>query len=381
MHRQKTRALAVALLCLFVALGACQPSNDNTRKIENKLQALVDSVASNKAIPGILLSVDAPRLRLNWQGASGYADISDSTRLSSGTPVRIASNTKTYVAVAVLRLWEDGKLSLNDSIEGYLTDEQAAPLAGDGYDLQTITLRHLLTHTSGMIDHAMTQDYFNEILANPKKRWTRQAQIQGAADWGDPLGPPGEAFSYSDTGYILLGQVIEKVTQKPLGKAVRDLVGFGGLGLNATWWEIEESRPDKAGERARQYIGTNDTYDWDASLDLYGGGGLLASVGDMSKFMRALFTNQVFAKESTLDTMLTTTIDTEKTAYRMGVAVRDYDGVKTYQHSGFWGTIALYAPELDLTVAAAVTQQEQGRAAFKLAKEVVGIFKDVSRER
>ena len=81
-----------------------------------------------------------------------------------------------------------------------------------GYDLNKITIRHLLTHTAGLFDHAGSNTYIEKVFADPFHEWTRTEQVQGCVDWGDPLFEPGEQFSYSDTGYILLGEIIENVT-------------------------------------------------------------------------------------------------------------------------------------------------------------------------
>ena len=106
----------------------------------------------------------------------------------------------------------------------------------------------------------------------------------------------------------------------------------------------------------------------------------MATVGDLTRFWRALFSGEVFTQKTTIDTLLTTTIESEVPGYRMGVFVRDYNGLTAYEHSGFWGTIAVYVPKLDLTIAAAVTQQEQGRAVFKLARDTVEFIRIAMQE-
>jgi len=312
------------------------------------------------------------RLGLTWEGAAGVADPASGEPMTPDRPVLVASITKTFVAAAILRRWEEGRLGLDDPIAGRLSPELVDLLRGDGYDPEAITLRHLLTHTSGLFDHTESPHYGERIVADPLHRWTRAEQVAAAMAWGDPLGKPGEVYSYSDTGYVLLGEVVERAAGMPLPAAVRELVGFERLGLRSTWWDLLEPRPAGVPERAHQLDGAIDSYAVDPSIDLYGGGGLVATMGDLTRFMRALFTGQVFTKPATLDAMLTTVagagpgpgpegIKTTPGIYRMGIFVVEVDGTTVYHHAGYWGTLAGYSPSLDASFAVAVTQRD-GRA-------------------
>ena len=147
--------------------------------------------------------------------------------MTADRPVRIASNTKTYVAATVLRLSEEGRLSLDDSIDSYLPGPMVDLLTGDGYRPDQMTLRHLLTHTSGLYDHSDSQKYGDAIMADPQRRWTRAEQLEAAMEWGDPWGPPGAIYTYCDTGYVLLGAIIEEASGRSLAAAVRELSAIG----------------------------------------------------------------------------------------------------------------------------------------------------------
>ena len=107
----------------------------------------------------------------------------------------------------------------------------------------------------GLFEHPADPRYAEAVTADPHHRWTRLEQITKCTEWGDAVGRPGEKFSYSDTGYIILGGIIEKTTGQNLGSAVRDLLDFDRLGLNATWWEILEARPTGAGMLYHRWVG------------------------------------------------------------------------------------------------------------------------------
>jgi D-alanyl-D-alanine carboxypeptidase len=350
--------------------------------LADTFQRLLDEAAADPAVPGVALSIDSSVLDLDWAGAAGVADPESGTPMTVDTPVRIASNTKTYVAAAVLRLAEEGKLDLDDSIADHIPEEQVALLEGDGYEPRAMTVRHLLTHTSGLFDHSSGPQYEEAILADPQRQWTPAEQLRAAVEWGDPLAGPGEVYSYCDTGYVLLGEIIEGASGKPLAAAVHQLLDFHELGLAATWWEHFESAPPGLPARAHQLFGDLDTFDFNPSFDLYGGGGLVATVGDLARFWRELFGAGVFREPKSL-VVMRTTVDGVRAlpdadpgsqppgAYRMGIWELDVAGRQAYRHTGFWGTSATFVPDLGLVVAATVNQHQAKQVLEDLVRKSI----------
>ncbi len=264
---------------------------------------LAADLARDASVPGEALAVRAPGLRATL--ADGFADTAARTPLSPDTPFRVASMTKTFVAAAVLRLVEEGKVKLDAPITEYVSPESLAVLRTDRYDLDHITVRQLLQHTSGLYDYATDDAYDEANVSDPAHRWTRLEQLQFAVDHGDPLAPPGKRFSYADTNYILLGEIIERVDRQdaPRGRARASCISTGS-GLDHTYWEILEPTPPGTPARAHQYYATGfDNIVLDASSDLYGGGGLVSTVDDLARFYRGLFHGKVFDKAATLKTM------------------------------------------------------------------------------
>jgi D-alanyl-D-alanine carboxypeptidase len=191
------------------------------------LEGLESDVASDPTIPGEILAVRAPGLRETI--AAGVADVQAGTPLEPDTPFRVASMTKTFVAAAVLRLVEERKIELDEPIAGLISPESRAVLDGDGYDTERITVRQLLQHTAGFYDYASDLDFEARAVSDPTHRWTRLEQLEFAASQGDPLSEPGDEFHYSDTGYILLGEILERVTGQTLPQAVRGLLRLDEL--------------------------------------------------------------------------------------------------------------------------------------------------------
>jgi len=350
------------------------------------LQSMIEQqVHDDATIPGVIMEVDAPRIGFRFSGAAGLVGFGMDAPLTCQHPVRLASNTKTYVSAATLRLWEDGRLDLDAAISSYLPDEHVRIMRDGGYDPDAITVRHLLTHTSGLFDYSDCEAF--EALVEPGTYcWSRTEQLQGAVDWGKPYGVPGEVFRYTDTGYNELGEILEQLTGQSYGAAIRDLVGFERLGIHQTWLEDFESRPSDTLDRAHQYLNGVTNYDHDASEDLHGGGGLVATMADLLAFHRALFTGGVYSDDATIDVMLSTVQakrggpvayghEQKPGEYRMGIFVFDIDGLTDYQHGGYFGTEAAYFPELDVAIALTVNRTDS-QAGAELIRRTIAVLRE-----
>jgi D-alanyl-D-alanine carboxypeptidase len=353
------------VLCLL--LGTLPVAATGGGDLDTRLQQVLgEFLAENPVAPGVVACILGPGPDRCWAGAAGAAVRGDGRSLTPDHTFRIASNTKTYVAAAVLRLAEEGRLGLDDPLARHLPPDIAAILAADGYDLESMTVRMVLSHTSGLFEHPADPRYAAAILADPHHVWTATEQIRRCVEWGGPVGQPGEKFSYSDTGYILLGLIVEQKTARSLGAAVRDLLDFPTLGLDATWWEIMETPPPGAGPRAHQYYGDLDTFGWHPSLDLYGGGGLVSDAEDLARFTRSLLAGDVLQRESTLTAMT----GSGTPAYRLGLAATDLEGRLAWGHTGFWNTFVFHLPSLDMTVAGCVLNHH-GLEGRELARRLV----------
>lgn len=324
------------------------------RRLGNALEA---DLATDPAIPGEAVAVRAPGLDVTE--AAGLADTAGAVPLRPETPFRIASVTKTFVAAAVLRLVEQRRVRLDAPISRYLSPESLALLRGGGYRPREITVRQLLRHTSGLFDYASTEAYDEINVSDPGHRWTPEEQLRFAMDHGRPVGKPGERYAYSDTGYVLLGEIIERATGQSLPAAVRRLIGFRRLGLDHTWWETLEPAPAGEPPRAHQYYGDEfDNIGLDASHDLYGGGGLVSTVGDLTRFYRALFHVRIFDHRRTLRRMLEVPRVGRAAGAGMGIFRVVVDGERCYGHPGYWGTETIHCPRLDVTFARTINQAD-----------------------
>lgn len=353
---------------------------------ELALQSLLTQSIESHVTHGIQLHIDSPPLGLDWNGSVGFTDRSHNITKETLTPLhplRIASNTKTFVAAAILRLWEQQRLNLDISIGEYISESHSDLIQAKGYPLAAISPRHLLTHTSGLFDYADSKAFANAIASNLQHHWTRTEQIQLAMESGEPYGQPGEVCRYSDTGYILLGEIIEHINSQPLAPSLRQLLDYQRLGLHSTWLEGEEKAPENMLPLVHQYDKDLDSYRVDGSYDIYGGGGLISTVGDMARFMRALFTGAVYQSGNTLKMMLSSANASRSGPaayddfiqvpgeYRMGID----GGVQgiVFSHKGYLGTYAAYIPSLDMAIGLSVNQHG-GAFRAQLIDAIFAIF-------
>jgi len=341
----------MGLLVMQPVLAAAPVQGD----LEENLQADLDAfLAANDMAPGLAVYAVCPQLGLAWEGASGTIAHGNNQAMTARHTCRIASNTKTYVATAVLRLVETGRLDLNDTMVSLLTADQVAMLEQDGYLTNQMTLQHVLSHTAGLAHHTSDPRFVEKVMADVQHSWTSEEQLGYLVQWCDPLGQPGEKYIYSDSGYVLLGTILTRLTGKTLGPAVRELVDFDGLGLQTTYWEYMEDAPANMGPTAHQYYGEMDVTDWNLSFDLHGGGGIVTDARELTLFMRHLLKGQVLEKESTLAAMTGRGTET----YRLGLMVMETSGFVAFGHQGYWNTFAYHVPSLDLTIGGTILNHE-----------------------
>ena len=349
--------------------------------LQDLLDTLINSGANSKApVYGIQLGLKSDNQALTV--STGYTDKTQSQAISPEHPIRIASNTKTFVAAAILRLYESDLLDIDQVIKRYLPDHYNRLLVNAGYRMDKITVRHLLTHTSGLFDYADCPAFEAIYHKEPQHSWTRLEQLQLAMQQGSPYGEPGEIYRYSDTGYILLGEIIEQVSGLSLGRALRALLSYERLQLASTWLEVDEPAPESLQSRVHQYVGIKDFYHHHASYDIFGGGGLASTVVDMAQFIQSLFTGQVYNSPSTLKTMLSTVAATRggpvaygeaeqvPGVYRMGIE-QEEEPLLHYGHGGFLGTYAGYCPVVKTAFAFSVNQHDSKLLKEGLCREII----------
>ena len=306
------------------------PAPDSSPKPQaapvNELQSYFDSLASENKLSGVLLvAKDGVTIASK---AAGIANKGTGAVIDLNTKFNLGSMNKMFTAVAVAQLAQAGKLSFTDTVGKHLPDYPNKEVA------EKVTIHHLLTHTSGM------GMYWNEkFMAQREKLLTVAAHLPLFAD--DPLlFPPGEKFQYSNSGYMLLGAIIEKVSGQDYYSYVQEHVykpagmtdtGFYEPGKDIPNLAIGYSRMSRDGKRL------DEERDNTSTREVKGGpaGGGYSTAPDLVKFQQALFSYKLLDTEHTA-VMTTGKVDGPRGMGRYGYGFGDNnaDGKHSVGHNG-----------------------------------------------
>ncbi len=322
---------------------------------EERVDEFVKSEMEKQRIPGVAVAV-VKSGRIVLAKGYGLANVEHQVPVKPETIFQSGSVGKQFTATAVMMLVEEGKLSLDDPITKYFTEAPAS--------WQNITIRHLLTHTAGTTDYPNDFDF--------RRDYTEDELLKRAESI--PLAfQPGEKWSYSNLGYVLLGILIHKVSGRFYGDVLQERI-FRPLGMT-TARIISEA--DIIPNRAAGYRLVKDelkNQEWVApSLNTTADGALYLSVYDMAKWDAALYTEKLL-KRSSLDQMWTRVKlnDGKSENYGFGWAVNEVRGHRLIEHGGSWqgfkAQISRYVDDkLTVIVFANLSQAVQGRIAHGIA--------------
>jgi D-alanyl-D-alanine carboxypeptidase len=207
----------------------------------------------------------------------------------------IASIGKVFTATLICMLVEKGKISLDDPIVNYLPNTSLAGLfvfEGKDYAKQ-VTVRELLTHTSGVADYAEDAvidgpPFFELLLEDPDTFWTPEMLLSFSRNNQHAVGKPGELFHYSDTGYILLGKIIEKVTAKPFHENLHDDI-FRPLRMNDSYLMFRSEPANQPKKLVRKiWLSDREISKFTSLSSDWAAGGIVSTPAELLKFHRAL---------------------------------------------------------------------------------------------
>lgn len=360
------------LVSEFPLFAQCKSAPQGPPEKHKRFQAILDSIyAQHPETRGIAIYLHASDKNWIWYSAVGSAN-KQGTPLQVMHPVNIASVTKTYVAAAIMRLVEQGKLTVETPISAVLTKETTLLLQKHSYEVDKIRIKHLLSNTSGIYDFVNTDAYQKRTQDAPEYKWTIQEQLNLAMQAGKKTANPSERFEYSETNYLLLAEMLAFSGKKPFYEVLKQALKFDSLALQHTWFLYQEQKPVSLLPMAEQ---TAKSYQVNSlvlnpSFDAFGGGGLASTVEDMANFGTALFEGKIFESPATIQQMTTEflTNNGEATAYCFGLAKTTLNSFTAYGHGGFWGTHLKYIPELKLSVGVYVLERD----AWPVYNQLIG---------
>jgi CubicO group peptidase (beta-lactamase class C family) len=235
-----------------------------------QLETVLAEACRARGVPGMVVGIVTEQGR--EVAAYGVASVETGCPVRRDTLFQIGSITKVYLATLVMQLVEEGKLALDEPVAAYLPELQLA----DPVARETITLRHLLTHTSGLEgDRFEDYGYGDEALARYVAGLREARQIH----------PPGQYWSYCNSGFSLAGRVIEVVTGQPFEHAMAERL-FRPLGLERTFFFVQDviGYPFASGHRTGAAGNPEVVRDFALPRSVHPAGGIWATVDDLLTF-------------------------------------------------------------------------------------------------
>jgi len=318
----------IFLSCLFCDSGR-KSEIILTQEQEQKV-AKIDSVLNFYHEQGILSGtvLVAEAGKIIYQKGFGYANLDTKEKLQPKSVFRLASVSKQFTAMCIMMLKEQGKLNYDDNFQKYLPE-----LKYEG-----VTIRHLLWHTSGMPDYI---DFMSGHYSDDE--WYLNDDVIKIMGKHHPEKhfEPGEKYEYSNTGYLLLGSIIERASGVSYKEFLHKNI-FDRIGMTTSIFPFGEKEFEEMANRVRGYNRTeaggyvdNDYTDFD--YDVCGDGGIFSNAIDLFKWNEALYTERLVKQETLQEAYKPYVLNDGSVGdYGFGWNVSEIDSNKIVDHSGSW---------------------------------------------
>ncbi len=329
---------------------------ENVQKVLETADPTIEKVLKEYHLPGIGVGI-VYRGEMIYAKGFGQADIAQNRPVTADTVFRIASVSKTFAAVGLMQLWEQGRFDLHDPINDYLTSYQVKHRRRHA---PPITFHHLLTHTAGLGEFTWLTDYLRpKAHFNVVRSDTPVPPLQKL--YGRTLRAecfPGEKWRYANNGFATVGQLVADISGQPFPDYIRQHI-FEPLGMDKSeFWRSERVRDGLA--IGYKYRAKKNDFKpvWDLEQVTTAAGAMYATINDMGRYMAALMgQNGAILKPETLDLMFTPQYQLDERLQGMGYGfkVDRWNEHRVVSHDGLWlGFIAslFVAPEAELGVIA-----------------------------
>ena len=354
--------LSLILLIGMPALAVAQAARMSDEVLTASIKEMLDKTYKPDE-PGAAVIV-VREGKVIFRRGYGMANLELGVPVEPDMVFRLGSITKQFTAVAILMLAEQGKLSLDDDLSKFLPDY---PTKG-----QRITIEHLLAHTSGIKNYTALPEW----LAGWRKDMTVKEIVNLFKDQPQDFAP-GERWSYSNSGYFLLGAIIEKASGQTYQEFIEKNI-FAPLGMKHSYYDNTARLIPR---RVTGYSKGPDGYRNAAYLSMtqpYAAGSLMSSVDDLALWDAALYTEKLVKQQSLKQAWTPRLLTNSKpTNYGYGWSMRSYEDRPIIEHGGGVNGFATYALRLpdDRVFVAILSNRDSmspGAVAFKVAALAIG---------
>jgi D-alanyl-D-alanine carboxypeptidase len=358
----------------------------NTTALKTALQLKLDEWHKAGNFPGATLGVVLPNGE-SFDLAVGFSDRENKTPMKATDRMPAGSVGKTFAAATALQLIKEGKINLDDKVEKYLGGEQWFPRLPNAKD---ITVRQLMNHTSGLVRYEFKEQFTKDLTTNPDKVWKPAELVSYLLDEKAPF-EAGKGWDYSDTNYIVLGMIIEKVTgRKFYDEANRRLLK--PLKLTDT---IPQDGPRLKGV-VQGYAGPNNPFGGTDAMLVNGkftvnpqfewtGGGYVSTAHDLARWAKMFYEGKAFSPDllpQVVDGVAAPMLGRES-KYGLGAIIRKTSIGTSYGHSGFFPgymTDMMYFPEQKIAVAVQVNTSVGRSLGKPLSRVLVEVVDEIARQ-
>src|SRR5688572_170914 len=381
----RLKTILFFVICLLSAVAAHAQAVPATTELKTALQTKLDEWHKAGTFPGATFGV----VLANGESfglAVGVSERTSKTPMKPTDRMPAGSVGKTFAAATALQLIKEGRIGLDDKIEKYLGRE---PWFARLPNAKDITVRQLMNHTSGLVRYEFKDKFTKDLTANPEKVWKPEQLVAYLLDEKPPF-KAGKGWDYSDTNYIVLGMIIEKVTgRKFYDEANRRLLK--PLKLTDT---IAQDGPRLPG-LVQGYAGPNNPFGGTDEMIVNGkfsinpqfewtGGGYASTAQDLARWAKMLYEGKAFSADllpQVLDGVSAPMLGRE-TKYGLGVIIRKTAVGTSYGHSGFFPgymTDMMYFPEHKVAVAVQVNTsvgRNLGKPLGRMLVEMMEIIRN-----
>jgi D-alanyl-D-alanine carboxypeptidase len=348
--------LLIAGILLF---NSCNyPGKETAIERQSRITKAVEELLSENEIPGLNVSIIFKNGKQENYSA-GYANINNEVKLNRMHILFSGSIGKTYAVAVLMQLVDEGKLQLSDLFLNYFPGNEWLMRLPN---INDITVEMLLQHTSGLPRYVIGTSIWDTLAVHPDKVWSYEERLSFVFD-AEAVHPAGEGWAYSDTGYLLIGMLIEKLTgnnyydevQKRLLDPSNLTETYGALRRDLPNIPVGYSRlPEEF--RMPEEVVQNGKYVFNPQLE-WTGGGFASSTPDLARWAVIYFQGKMFS-DSLLKRIITPNkngVNIDKgLSYGMGSFIYEHKGDIAYGHTGFipgFNSIFTYFPEYELAIA------------------------------
>ncbi len=365
----------IIISVLFLNCSIASVKEGETKIVERFQKTFKNSKYSKTAT----LLVHSDRLKIHVKSSAGILE-DQKSQVTPNQPFHTASIGKIFTSVLIHQFIESGKLSLNDSVQKILGADVLKNLfVYEGIDhSEKVTISHLLTHTSGVDDYFDSVDKKNksvidEIITNPDKFWTPIDLVNFTRTNQRAIAPPGAKFHYSDTGYILLGLIIEKITAKKLEVVLQEKI-FTPLVMKNTYMYLRSEPSDKIKLPVSTMMLRDKNVTGFKSLSAdWAGGGLISTTEDLLLFHQALIEGKLIQKKTYLS-LAGNHKFMNGIYYGQGLMTVRFGDMSflmpgtpdLHGHSGLLSTLLFYSPDYDSHIIVNLGSTEDVGDSFEL---------------